>query len=372
MSKINILDLILLVCFTLSMLTFLELVQPAQAAPSLISSPFPVTSLTLDQIWQREGQATFERGSSVYSTLPGKGARHVLFVAGVMNELTVPLENYFPDNIRSIERELGYSHTQFRPSSRKSVPTNAEIIFAKINEIYNQVQKPLIIVAHSKGAAETFYCILAHPELILGGKVDRVILYQASIGGSPIADGKHARALRFFSQFVRPDMATLGTAAAKKNVNRAYYRYESFFRDYVDARGGSRTVKTISSHRAEKMKQFVSNRIFYIRSATPHGEWGWAVRLVRFISRKSLTPERSNDGIHPLSPLAAKAITQYSGLNDGLLPVESQMDVRIGVDLGILEADHTALTVSKMHSGTANLRRALMRAALCKVYESSF
>src|SRR5437879_1617033 len=133
-----------------------------------------------------------------------------------MNELGRPF--YFTDNIKTVQK-LGGTASYFGPSSELSVPENAEIIHKLLIKTAKKEKKPLIVFAHSKAAAETYYAILTHPELILNNTVWQMLSVQGAIWGSPLCDDPPGLLLNLFMNFMTPDIGTLSTYYAKININ---------------------------------------------------------------------------------------------------------------------------------------------------------
>jgi len=67
------------------------------------------------------------------------------------------------------------------------VADNADILYSEFIKIYNETQKPLVIIAHSKGAAEAILALLKYPELVRGKIVELLISINGALGGSYIA-----------------------------------------------------------------------------------------------------------------------------------------------------------------------------------------
>jgi pimeloyl-ACP methyl ester carboxylesterase len=309
---------------------------------------FAGTGFSLAQRWELEKQGQITH----YDNIPKD--RHVLFVAGLGNEITLLLHNYFHDNHKSVDR-LGLSSSFFGPSSKIDVPTNAETLYSVILQIHQKVKVPLIVVGHSKGGAEVLFCILEHPDLILNGIVDRVVLMEAAIGGSPLLNGPASCAMKFIMDLFHSNLDTLMPDNAHRNFDQAFADYERYFNSYR------------WNTPVQNLMALISSRIFYVRSAANAEELGSAIHLVLDVVKKHLIYDPSNDGFTPI--LYPSQPSTYSGLNDGLLPVESQIDTRIGVDLGILHSDHIGLTVSGLSKISKHDRHAFTRALLGQIYD---
>ena len=237
---------------------------------------------------------------------PSLQGRHVVFVAGFMNEL---IPGYFTDNV-AVSRELGAeTSTVFPPSSRSLLEDVTQIE----TEVAAHADRSVVLVGHSKGGAGVLLTVLERPELVLSGRVECVIVLQGAIGGSPLADALvHLRPLR------RPGLQSLTTMLSHDTFKSAM---------------GSLTERLTPDERT-----FLFSRIFYVRSA--HRQSALAAELA-------------------LSELLLKS----KGENDGLLPPE-EMKLDDGVDLGVLDADHAALTVSSFLSVTTPEERRAFTTAL--------
>jgi triacylglycerol esterase/lipase EstA (alpha/beta hydrolase family) len=109
--------------------------------------------------------------------------KHVVFVDGLFNEAAQLVGNYFCDNITEAER-VGFSYSHLGYLSSVSIPENADKLFVDIQRIYAQLQKPILLIGHSKGGAECLYTVLKYPELLLSNIIDRVVVIHGAIGGS--------------------------------------------------------------------------------------------------------------------------------------------------------------------------------------------
>ncbi len=242
-----------------------------------------------------------ETESAPKPTLEG---RHVIFVAGFLNEL---IPGYFDDNVMET-KQLGGSASVIRPPSGDSLERDVQRI---TDELSLRPGVKSVLFGHSKGGAAVLLTVLEHPELILNGDVDYVVVLQGAVGGSPLADGLAK---------VRP-LRSAGLKSLTTEVAQATFA------------SALRSVETLSPDDQTKLY----SRIFYVRSA--HNENQVAAEL-------------------SLGELLLRA----EGANDGLMPAKD-MKLRVGVDLGLLDADHAALTVSSFLSvSTADERRNFTRA----------
>lgn len=230
--------------------------------------------------------------------------RHVVFVAGFLNEL---IPGYFTDNVE-VTRALGAETSVLLPASGEVLEQEAQLIGREVD--FRQ-GKPVVLFGHSKGGAAALLTVLQRPELILEGRVEAVIVLQGSIGGSPVADTLSKVPL------VGSSLQSLRTDVSKQT--------------FIDALASARNRLTDA-----QWKRLFS-RVFYVRSAQDH---------TTLAAELALT----------------KASLDGHGPNDGLVN-ESEMALPHGVDLGVLDADHAALTVSSfLATSTVDERRTFTRA----------
>lgn len=283
-------------------------------------------ALTLEQKW------TYEKVNLNLRDNPDllKGT-HVLFVAGIMNELASLISSYYRDNMESAQA-LGANVSYFGPASQNAIPENADILYKKIISLSYQTQKKLIVVGHSKGGAELFYAILKHPDLFSRDIVDKVILIQPALGGSPLAASACGWCIDLLSTITKPNLEALTIEKSKNNFDIAF----GFFNNAL-----KKISRSDNPEDMNLLKSAISNRIFYVRSEQEYNNLSFGVKIVLGICRNNLNEH---------------------GKNDGLLLVDAQMDPRIGIDLGILKADHIGLTVSTVSNITRKDRQAFTRA----------
>jgi hypothetical protein len=259
-------------------------------------------------------------------TLHALRDRHVLFISGILNEL--PGGGYFANNIRAVKKEIGATASVYSPSSFRSIKENRDRLYRKIYKRYREYRKPLILFGHSKGGAEALAAILHYPELILNGIVDRVVIIQGAIGGSPVSDSFEACGmLKVLPKKLKKGVLSLTPARAKELFNE-----ESLW---------------ASSHLQAHDLELISSRVFYLRSAKDPRKAGFRYRRMGTYLQKTYGP------------------------NDGVLLVQDQMLSSVGNDLGILEnRDHSSEVIQRWFCGkNDDEQRALTRAVLEAIYE---
>jgi pimeloyl-ACP methyl ester carboxylesterase len=249
--------------------------------------------------------------------------RHFLFVGGFLNE---GIPGYFTDNMRVTHDELGAEVSTLFPSSSTSVSEDADAIRAAVIERSRTSQKPVVLVGHSKGGAGALVAVLRYPELVLEGTVDRVICIQAAVLGSPVADSIVESGPIKVLPFHWRGLESLSTRRSRTLVLNE------------DARAREKLTP-------EETAWFFG-RIFFVRA--------W---------------ERSGSVALELA-LTHEYLKEFgSGRNDGLLLEEDMKLDGDGVDLGEVEGDHAALTVSGILSrSSADERAAFTRALYREVF----
>jgi hypothetical protein len=300
---------------------------------------------SLEERWRDERN---EPGSTLQSTtVDVLKDRHVFLVAGIMSELADIISSYYKTQMEVLKNEFGVGTTYYGPPSWRSDVKNAAALHIKMYEVYAKERKPLIVVAHSKGAKEIFLSILRHPNLILDGIVDRVVLIQAAIYGSPLVSEKSlAFPLSVLSWVMGPGILSLDQQRSRAELDRAFEEFET----YLVNRYGHYGPDLIEQKRKE-----ISDKIFYVRSYQNREQLSYPIRSVRAFCRGDIRSEVENDGL--------------------LVTDEMKCD-RLGVDLGRIQSDHIGTTVHInlpflrfFRTGTYEEQGAFTRALLQMVYE---
>lgn len=179
-------------------------------------------------------------------------------------------------------------------------------------------QRPVVLVGHSKGGAGVVLAALAYPELIRGGRVVKVVSIQGAIRGSPVADAL-TEALPI--PFLHEQFKGLRTLTRKRSD------------------GAFRAAPV-----APDLEGWYRDHLFFVRSSETTAVVAAELTLTH-------------------------AYLQRFGRNDGLLCEGDQLLDGVGRDLGVLRADHGALTVAAPVSGfTTETRKAFTRALLAELF----
>jgi hypothetical protein len=292
---------------------------------TLCTSPF-ARAQTLTDLWNDEQVMGLRIEPTLAPGLESLSHRTVLWTSGFLNGF---IPHYFVDNSDVAVNELGMKSMTYAPPSDQDVPVTAELIASKAYDSYYRGEKqPLILVGHSKGAAETLDAVLSHPDLMVNGIVEKVILIDGAINGSPVATGVMSQPeLRLFSKPIRDGLIALEPV-----------KMRTLFNGKIAALKAKLTPDQYADF---------SGRIFYVRGHS------------------------TDAGTAPVIKLTHSYLDhQGSGDNDGLVLVEDQKRDDIGVDLGVMDTDHGGLTCGQpMTYVTGEQRKAFTRALFEILYE---
>ncbi len=244
----------------------------------------------------------------------------VLFVGGIFNECALGVVEYF-----GTFRRIVHAPEFFWPSSRQSVPETVRALHRKIRAH----EGSLMLVAHSKGAAEALILVLQHPELLRTGRIHRLLLIQGAFGGSPLARASCfglMTPLRFFFREVLVSMEPENTRTLLQEA------YKSF------------VAQTSGSEREN-----FSKKIFYLRSA--------------------IEADELSSALLPIWRLCGDQLS-HLGQHDGILLTEEEKFDAIGQDLGVVQFDHFDLVMRGVGMRASEEKRSsALRHAFMQVLE---
>lgn len=295
-------------------------------------NPQPPT-LEFQQRWTEELNSPLQTMSD--HTLEVLKNRQVLFVAGFLSDIHPAGGVFYEKNTKELAKQIGIKYSYLSLPSHKSAIDNANEIYQKTMRIFSQNKTPVILFGHSKGGAEVFFTLLKYPELILNGIVDRAVLIQAAIGGTPLANPESPTMSGLFL-FFGNGLRSMIPKIADQNVTTELSSFIKNIR-YLFA--------TENLGFMEEMIQQVSKKIFYVRSSSGN-------RL---------------KGIFQIAQATAQINLTNLGPNDGILLVEDQKCSYFGTDIGVLESDHFNLALNQ--NGETKKLLAFTRAILGEIYE---
>ncbi len=275
-------------------LTFSGFFQALFSLSAPTGKPRPATNLqaTVDAL-PKQGRARIDRYLS---------RRSPVFVGGFGGESFK--DNYFKVN-RDVLSALGSSSGRLQPSSMDPVSQTADQLpMDWIERFHEGGQKPLVVFAHSKGAAETLLALAKAPELLEAGIVKEVVLIQGALQGSPIADGLMGLMSMPMNMMLPPSM--VGNAAMAPAVRS------------LKPSGARSTMRDALDKLQPSQREALSQAVRYVRSAG--GSMGGVMG----------------------DTLAAT----MSGAHDGMIPYEAQRVPGLGQDLKLdyrVEPNHLDL-----------------------------
>ena len=260
---------------------------------------------------------------------------HFVFVSGFLNE-RAPF--YWNDMINELKDHLEVDEDDIdviNPSSKNMTLENSPLIFQEISQI--KTKKPLIIIAHSKGAVETFDMAWRHPAFIRD-KVKGIYFIQGSFGGSYVADHLTLGNL---------DLGDLLNARQRLRI-KIQFNIESILLQPNMHALSSLTRNFATQWQSNLLKEKnllhdeINDRLFYITS---------------------FANGPANTSLYLKNP--SLFLNAMYGQNDGLVLTKHQVIPGIGKRLAILNADHTDFVIPRplsAHSG--DFRTAFIRALI--------
>jgi hypothetical protein len=257
------------------------------------------------------------------------GMTPVVMIAGILNE-TAP--DYFLDSVDSLSKDFSQTNVlRLFPSSFKTIEDNAKIVAEQVRKAWEDFgKKPILVIAHSKGAAEILLATLHDPSLIRDGIIDRLVLIQPALGGSYIAD------------MLLDDEA--GDWPAAKPFNWLFKHWGGLW-SLTTAQDRMRFSDALAAT-SDADRALISPRVFYVRA---------------FQDAKKVSPELQ---------LMHLFVQAHYGDNDGVLMPGDEVLPNFGNDLGIVDSDHFGLTVHGANvAAPDSYRRAFTRALLRELSE---
>ena len=115
-------------------------------------------------------------------------SRQVVWVGGIFNVLQA---RYFEDNVHCLKNDLEMKDvaTLFPfPFMGDDLVTSADWLYPRVERLHETGKKPILLIGHSKGGVDSLMLLMRHPELLRDGWVERLVLVQAPVQGSPAAD----------------------------------------------------------------------------------------------------------------------------------------------------------------------------------------
>lgn len=217
-----------------------------------------------------------------------------------------------------------------RPKTDNAIEVNAELTFQKINEFrFTSAKKKTVIVAHSKGGAETLVMLLRHPEAIRLWGLEKVVLVSAPLAGTDVID-----VVQHFCADV-----------PKSTCDELYQRLpvlDAFTPVKMKALVTESMNRPSSADRA-----LLESKIYYVRTQMKETDFYSPLYFPHTYLSLIHPEEKQNDGI-----IATRNELIYEHGFDG-----TDGDHVFGTDLGIFMGDHNSLLNSTSFQNTEAKRQ---------------
>ena len=201
-------------------------------------------------------------------------------------------------------------------------------------------------MGHSKGGAEALLMILRHPELVIENIVDRVVILQGAIGGSPLAEPQNQNyLLQLAGKWIQPGFNSLQPSRMKSVFQEAL---ETAFQSGLIA--GS----TKGAIDPTLLFQQIHERIFYVLADKTDGTIGPGIGLVLTLVGHRLDHLGPNDGLVLLKDQVLKSRHQ---------------PVALGRILARLPVDHLGTTVKYFSATTSRYQKTFMISCMAQIFD---
>jgi hypothetical protein len=326
--------------------------------------------MSLSERWEAEKSVP---GSTIQdSTIKAVQDRHFLFIPGIINELTA--SGYYSVAMETVQSTFGAATSFFGPSSLNSIRMNSKVIRHQVKNLFRAInsgsaeKKYVVLVGHSKGAAEILHLILRQPQLILEGKskkIDRVILIQPAIQGSPLLSEIKSKFIwSWIYPWLGPGVHSMEQDQAREKLAKSFREFEF----YLEAMYGHLGQEAV----AEKFKE-VSDKVLQVPTYEENEKLSWPIWAAQKAcwGLGNLDRYGKNDGLLLTRDMVCPDLSKFEN-NPKTNSVEG-----FGVNLGELKTGHIESVVhvetpliEKVYSGSPDDQSALMRAVVQMAFES--
>lgn len=232
-----------------------------------------------------------------------------VFVDGMFGEYA---KNNFDGAVQRIQAvDESAEVTILRPQTTLTFEENAALFLQ--HEAIKNPEKPLLIFAHSRGAAEVLLALLNSDETVLNN-VAQAVLIQGSFYGSPLS----GKSIEKFEDWCATKMM--------KKVKQLCDQSSSFlvgFRGLSSDYVSGVFINAIRNSTPEKLN-LIRSKVSYLRARTSLGTASFPLKPLYLYLKQMGYPE-----------------------NDGVVVTSQQKIQGLGLDLGVYQSDHTGLTGGK-------------------------
>ncbi len=251
-----------------------------------------VKASLLKQIDQELQNIDFPPSSEIRGILKDKD---IILVPGMMNEF---LKSSYFQVIKDELKNALMVHDAliYYPKTSHDVLISADELAKELIKKYKgKKNRKIILIGHSKGGVEILLMLLENPQMV--SMIDRAVLIQSPVKGSPIAD----MSLSFCKPLLSPCHLLYWWASAAGESLR--------FKNIVPL-----FLEKLSLLTNEEYKE-ISSKVFYVRS-------------------------KNKEEFFSYEFVITKNILDRYGDNDGMVLTSDQFFDHFGNDLGVLLADH--------------------------------
>lgn len=254
--------------------------------------------------------------------------RAVFLVGGFLNELAGTILRFYYSDFKSVlyKNHIPYYCTGYPSGTSFAINTNS--LYHDLSTYHQTIRRPIILIGHSMGGAESLLLVLKHFELIMLNIIEKVVLITPAIGGSPVAEHLTGRVIGpLLERFFARGLHSLTPSVSQQIFGSAM---EEFRKNPAD------------------VFHTIDRCVFYIRCAT-NRPLGADLRIATSFCDMS----------------------RLAGIpNDGLLPLDAQILPGIGRDLGVLNSDHIGPVIGSgvLSSESSHMRAAFARTVLRLIY----
>ena len=266
----------------------------------------------------------------------------IILVAGWGNEYFK--KSYYSDFAAELVEEFKVPPSQIHrifPKSDKSISENAEVLYKEIKDAQKNGDHKIILLGHSMGGGVILRTLFAHPDLLKGDRLEKIVTVQSPLKGTPTASFFHKVENVVQDAEIQADSVLNYINRADKRDSRRLDRRPTGASSMMADQ--THTIVTEGlSQLSDDERAAIDNRLFYVRTYSKANR----TKLGHWI---------------------------ISGLNDGTVPFNSQHIRAIGKELAVLpDIGHTDLFLTGMKSDLKpDDRKAFSRTLIEQIFSAS-
>ncbi len=296
----------------------------------------PLPAFSVEPAQFAEWFQLYNEGKELPRTVGTKAASfQYAFVCGFLNEFA---PGYFGDN-RDTLIASGVPEDAIKIYSPYSSDSIEETVESFLPKRFNKLAQKgkLVLVGHSKGAAEILAFALRNPEFVKEN-VEAMFLIQGAFGGSGVADYLVGEGHPIDDQWSWYHQFSFEVKSLFGSFLGAFILSDGI--TSLTHRAAGKYWAQLKKETSPETLAVVSPKIFYIQSVLND-------------------PEKASSFIRA----SAEYLHTYYGPSDGLVELKDQMVPWVGTPLVVLDSDHTGIVVNNPISvAPKRLREAVTKA----------